>query len=961
MKCRVFKIVSALFVCSILDIGISGATVTTGSLRGVAQDSTGAPLPGVHVELSGPLLGEKRTTRSDEHGIYRFALLPPDSRYVLAFEVPGFERLAKDDVNVSLGQTTRIDINLRPALEGEMTISATTSLVDLTNAAATTSLSRDQYELLPTSRDFQQLTVLAPGVMFDTRSETSPTIGGATHLENDYIIEGLSTRDPLTGSSATNLTMNFVDEVQIITATASAQYGRATGGIINVLTRGGSNDLTADVRLYFADAEWASSAIKSSFRGTTREEQGSDKGDLNLSLGGPISRDRAWFFGAFGPRRETYPIRLVDQALGIDRTEEITITEDIYAAKLTVATGSSQRFTLSGFGNPTEDGGWRGAVRADPPAALFTNVSGSDNLTARYDGTFGTRTWVEAGVGRHAQEVGYHAETELGAQAPSQYDGLLNYRRGGVAHEGIDESDRRALNTSLWRSYERHDLRIGGEYERSRHDSSYVETSYGFWGNNEISETIGVRPLMEEYIFDFSGFGENELTSFYVEDQYRGLNDLVLTLGVRWEQQVISSGQGVTILEGIDPDGEMIGRPADSFTFGDNWAPRVGIVWDPTGRGRSRVYAAGGRYFEVMPVATSLWYLNGFGFTWNQYYSEIPRSSENWYNPAGSPLDDDWILFGESGRQIPPRPHGIDPTIKMQYQDEYSIGADVQIGDNTTVGARLVDRRVQRVIDDRAAYHESDPTAFHDEYFLINVGEGQYGSAFERPQRKYQAIELTYHRRLTGRWQVISSFVSARARGDYDGFYEYSTGARSANTSYAYDLARYQENAFGRLRGDRPYQFKIHSSYELPWGLTVSEGFLYSSGIPVSAISAPRFSGGKRILYFTPRGSEGRTPDHWTLDLHADWRPAFLKRTEVGVSVVADIFNATNNHEVLEVDENYIIPGMPGIGGWTRADNLDAFGFPKFDPNLPVSPYYGTPTLYQSPRTIQLGVKISYR
>lgn len=134
------------------------------------------------------------------------------------------------------------------------------------------------------------------------------------------------------------------------------------------------------------------------------------------------------------------------------------------------------------------------------------------------------------------------------------------------------------------------------------------------------------------------------------------------------------------------------------------------------------------------------------------------------------------------------------------------------------------------------------------------------------------------------------------------------------------------------MRGDRPYQFKVHSSYEFPGGLTLSEGFVYSAGAPLSALAARRLNQGLRAYYMTPRGSMGRLPDNWTLDLHAGWRVPGLQAFGSAVSLIADVFNVTNQHTALDVDEEYFWHGQADYKQWIAPGNLDPWGRSEDEP-----------------------------
>lgn len=118
-------------------------------------------------------------------------------------------------------------------------------------------------------------------------------------------------------------------------------------------------------------------------------------------------------------------------------------------------------------------------------------------------------------------------------------------------------------------------------------------------------------------------------------------------------------------------------------------------------------------------------------------------------------------------------------------------------------------------------------------YIIGNPGEGTFGAPFDKPKRKYQAVELTLQRARTGNWQLYSSFVYAQAKGNYEGLYLSGYEQLDPNITSFYDIPSMPNNANGKMHADKPYQLKVHGSYTFPFGLTVSEGFQFSAGIPI--------------------------------------------------------------------------------------------------------------------------------
>jgi hypothetical protein len=179
------------------------------------------------------------------------------------------------------------------------------------------------------------------------------------------------------------------------------------------------------------------------------------------------------------------------------------------------------------------------------------------------------------------------------------------------------------------------------------------------------------------------------------------------------------------------------------------------------------------------------------------------------------------------------------------------------------------------------------------------------------------------------------------------------------NITALYDIPSFLANSDGKLRADKPYQFKVYSAYTFK-GLTLSEGFLLSAGVPISIQGPEIVNGyGDGTIFLQPRGSGGRTPAYWNFDFHADYKIPFGSDRR-NFSIILDVFNLFNRHEELEADQDYVYEGMTGIEAWQAESNLDAFGNPRFNANLSRSPFFNTPILFQAPRSVSVGLKFTF-
>ena len=991
---------SAFALLLLLTAPVFAQSTTSGSLSGTVTDSSGAALPGVTIELSGTAMQGVRTTVTDASGSYRFVNVPPGESYSVKANLSGFAPVSKTVARVYLGQEGQVNFTLRAAVAEAITVTAEAPLVDVSKTTTGVNVTARQFESWPTARSFQQLTTLAPGVnieMGDSRSNqlaNSPNVGASSAPENNYIIDGLSTTDARYGTSGTNLTMNFVEEVQVMTGGYSAEFGRSTGGVFNVITKSGGNEFHGDVFGYIADDSWTSERIGRQQKGTTFGNDVTDSKDFGVSLGGPIMRDRLWFFGAYNPSRRTVDIGEASPLIGDPATEYDEDT-DYYAAKLTFALNANHNIIGTAFGDPTTQEGWliRGltAVPAEATAAVRKAEIGSRNFNVRYNGIL-TQNWLlEANIGRHERDNTLGPATEIGRTVPRQIDELIGggFQRGGFQRNQKDESGRDAWALKFSNFFNKHELRYGVDVESNEYTADLNETWYRHFGTISTSRFLGdcrvpgptpgstvprTCTQVQERIYDVVGDGKTDNEAIFLQDQWKLTPNVQLNLGVRWERQKMTSARGVFVASSE----EEVHAPelVDDFTLDNNWAPRLGIVVDPMKNGRSKVYAYVGRFFEAIPLDLNIRALNGEDYIINDYQHLPSATNPNyWFNPTGNPIPASvrsGALGATAGGWTKYRTRNLtqatatplDRDLKAQYQDEYILGGETQVRDVWSFGARYVQRDLKRVIEDFGTLDFSENPPALTGYIIGNPGEGNLGEPYDKPKRRYQALELTVQRAFRDNWQLFASYTYARAKGNYEGLFMSGYEQLDPNITALYDIPSFLPNSEGKLRADRPVNLKVHASYRFPFGLTVSEGFYYSSGIPISAQGPEVVNGyGDGTIFLTPRGSMGRTENFWSLDLHADYALPIFKNSSRGLSLIVDILNATNQEAVLEVDQDYIfqaLEGEAGFGPWFEERNLDAFGNPKFNSSLPASPFFGDPLLYQQGRRVQVGVKFTY-
>ena len=387
---------------------------TTGRMAGQAVDSTGRPAYGVVVTVASPSLQGTRSVATDAAGEFHVVFLPPGT-YGVKAELAGFKSVEIRDVRVELDRTATVRIRLEVAPVSEIVeVTGASSAIDLTSATTGLNATADLYTRIPLDRSFIAIARLAPGTQQDG---VGPAFYGATGAENQYVIDGLNVTDTDRGVLRTELNFDFVDEVEVKTGGLPAEYGRTTGGILNVLTKSGGNEFHGSAFGFFAGGglQRDDRTAPSRPADTTTVEDISARYDFGAELGGRIVRDRLWFFAAFNrvaENSDTTVIRELEApgAPAVGAVVRGQRRDNRFAGKLTWRAAASSTLALSVFGDPRRFAGPVSDILGPPSTYQGTTDSGGTNTTFRYEGTFAQSLLVRALLGRHRDRSAFGGE-----------------------------------------------------------------------------------------------------------------------------------------------------------------------------------------------------------------------------------------------------------------------------------------------------------------------------------------------------------------------------------------------------------------------------------------------------------------------------------------------------------------------------------------------------------------------
>ena len=297
---------------------------TTGGIRGRVVDLAGKPLQNVLLSLaSGTHQIDRPIGRSDAEGRFQAIALDPADDYIVKGTLPGYATVATPDVAVRAGQMTTLTIALPPesSLREQVRVTGTASAVDLEERGLTTRISSEFIDNLPVlGRNYQDVLTLSPGVS-DVDGDGNPNIHGARDTDTGTLVDGVNTTDPLTGKVGAQLNIESIQEIEVKTAGAAAEFGRAQGGFAVILTKSGGNEFEGSFKFY-----WRGSAIDGDGAGTDDAVLHGGLGETGLrdltfndflpflSLSGPLVKDKAWYFATLEYIQKEEPVNAVTQA-----------------------------------------------------------------------------------------------------------------------------------------------------------------------------------------------------------------------------------------------------------------------------------------------------------------------------------------------------------------------------------------------------------------------------------------------------------------------------------------------------------------------------------------------------------------------------------------------------------------------------------------------------------------------
>ncbi len=909
------------------------------------------------------------------------------------------------NVDLRLGQVLSINLTLNPGGVTEtVQVVGESPLIDVKQSARATSLRAEDIEKMPKGRDFTSLVTQAPGANNETKSG-GISIDGASAAENRFIIDGAETTDIRYGTSGKRLITDFVEEVQVKSSGYAAEYGGSTGGVINAITKSGSNSFRGDVSAYFSSdnlgmacgAEGAYCDGRDSLRRVPTDSSRSEyityskddwsRWDPGFDLSGPIVKDKLWFFAGYQPRLETTNRTWTALSDSVTRTSTQKIREHYLTANITGQPSATTRFRLAYNNNhfrregnlPTLDGAtspqanlavtritpnWTGSANFDwtPTNKVYMSLRGSYfTYDDKDEGVYGNDRYLfsTSNIGMAGVPAEFQAPSGTQNQTSIFSNTKDKYTRGQVAYD----------TTFFFSGGGEHQLKAGVLFDRRANDALYGETAnlITFLWNRSVggqSGQYGYYTVRTNRTFPERGYLEvGKVTTnawqVFVQDSWTIQRNFTLNLGLRTENEIAPSY--------ADP---VYGYASDAikFGFGDKLAPRAGFAWDVKGDGRWKVYGSWGIFYDILKMDLARQSFGGA--KWTQYYYAL--DTPNWpsiVDLAGCPpaCPGAQLLFRDFRF---PSNDAIQSDIKPMKMQEAVIGADHELSPTVSVGIRYVHKQVDRAIEDignldaegNETYVIGNP-GFGPNQTYITPGEGR-SIALPKAKRDYDAVELSLNKRMANHWSARASYMWSRLYGNYAGLSQSDENGRvdpNIGRSFDYPLMSFDENAqpvFGVLATDRTHQGKFQVVYDAPFGVAVGANWFLASGIPITR-EAAYIAGSNYPIFYEGRNSDGRTPFFNQLDLFAQYELKLGKgRTRVALS--ANLINLLGSNTATNKFPTQLQPG-------TSIDVTEDQFFHGVNTQqliaqqgLAQDPRFLEAVGFQQPRQLRLGMRFSF-
>ncbi len=884
----------------------------TGQLVGTVTDDTGATLPGVTVTLKGPAIVGQQTTPSNEKGFYRFAALPPGS-YTVSYALTGFGTINREGLKIAVGSTIEENVNLKVASKSEeVTVTGEAAVVNAQSDQVSTNYDKDWVRNAPIPRyTFFDLINAAPGVS-QTSSDVQyrQTSFGSATTDNSYQLDGTDFTAPVSGAAWPYPNTDAIEEIEVLSLGAPAEYGNLQGAVFNVVTRQGGNDFHGDLNFYYQRQGLTS-------RNTTdAQDEGNpyhrDRyNDATFQLSGPILKDKLWFFGSYQFQQD------YNSPAGVPKEFPSRQKNNRVFGKLNWQINSKHKLMFAyhdDFYNLPDTGS---AVTAPSTLLLNHGHNPSPNLT--YTAVLSDKTYVEARYsGFYGHDLGDPLESGVAKTQPRYLDLESGEITGGIYSWYDGKSTKTGVNVKVSHFSDNflggsHDFKFGVQYNQGGGNYTVAPNDYIY--------TYGGVPSYGYTQLPYKQDGQMKAIGVYADDVFRIGSRLALNLGLRYDYSRASLPSAPILDRLGNPAGQSTTAIDNLFEWKNSVSPRVGFTLKLTGDGRSVLKGHYGRYYRGIIT----------GEFDNTASSISPRYLfSGTYDAQGNPEGLELVSDNTNLR--------VDPGFKNPYTDQFIAGFEQELVRNVGLSLYYIHKRGE----DYGGWHdiggEYVPDTFVDAtgksiavQRLVSDPTSRLFLLTNPPEMftRYNGFSAQITKRMSSHWQMVMSLVLSRSTGRLGSS---RSGLKSSQSATASDFGQNPNdfiNTDGRLIGDRPVVFKTQLVYQMPYGFLLGANFVHQSGRPWAPQARVPDLGIPTTILAERIDGRRRLPDWNMLDVN------LMKEFSLG--------------------------GQAHLGLFAYALNLTNADFNEdLQGRLETSGSFGVPSGFVFPRRIMLGARLRF-
>jgi outer membrane receptor protein involved in Fe transport len=852
--------VAALAVLLLLPLAARAQTIG-GTVSGHVKTEAGSPLSGAKVDARNLATGITRSAAAEASGFYRLPELSA-GLYDLTVSAQGFATEVRSGIRIFIGQQSTLDFTLKVAAVAEVvTVEGETPIVEATKSAIGAGITRQQIDQLPLpDRSFTSLAFLAPGITPSVTDGSDISGAGSSGASNTFLIDGLTNDQDALGLTRGDYSPDAIGEYEVLSSAFSAQYGQASGAIINVITRSGGNNFHGRVSAYYrADGLTASDPFASPDPTTGEDKTPFSQWIMSAFLSGPIAKDKAFFFASYEQTwRDATAVVGVDpatlEALGLSgqTTYPQDLREPRAVFKLDYHPTGSQTLTFRfRLDDPKTTNS--GVGQATASGAVLTEQAGYTNNTDNTD--YGLlHSWVISPATLNEARFQYSIQNNDLSDVncpdcttiirPSViYGKLPNFP------QTFKETRYQFLDSvSLSSAGGEHFFKAGIDYSHA-HIDGYVPQNFDgafvfltdapFDAANQATYPFIYQVATGNPNFAIS----NDIWGLFVQDQWRVNPRLTLNVGLRWDYE------------------NQVYVKHDWQNFG----PRVHFAWDPTGQGRTSVRGGFGIYYDQIflnvPLISTLFEPGRYNFQ----TILLPGYPDPYVGGAQIPIP------------LPPDISILDAANSTPYKNVGSLGVQQAIGNDMAATLDFVYARGYHLLGIRDANAPTCPTCPRPDE---NVGI-EY-DIHTQGQSEYMAMQVGFQKRFSNQFSAQLAYNLASDKTDTDG--------HQAFQSNPYDRSA----DWGPSLNDIRNSLNVAFNYQGPWGILAGLSGTYLTGAPYN-ITTGTDDNGDGQLNDRPAGvghNSARGNPSWTVNLQLG---EVIPIGDMRLQVLVEVFNLFNH------------------------------------------------------------------